>query len=162
MRNFMKYSFVFLVAISALSTAIVTGSIHSSLAADVQQIKPEELKKLIESNDPNFLVVDTQPKGAYELGHIKGAINFPWAMDIQNPGNLPENKTLILYCDCAHEEDSTDISGQVTSEFPFCTSTDDSIDVAEQLMTKFGFRNIKVLEGGWSRWQQLGYPTDKK
>jgi len=106
----------------------------------VPRISPEELKHLIETKAA-VVIVDTQPKGAYEIGHIKGAINFPWAMDIKSPDKLPKGKTLVLYCDCTHEEDS--------------------IDTATQLMTKFGYTNVKVLEGGWSKWQSLGYPTEK-
>jgi len=155
-------SHVFLLGISFFLITGMTTGVHSSSAGDFEQIKPEELKRLIESNDPNFLVVDTQPKGAYDLAHIKGAINFPWAMDIKSPGDLPRDKTLILYCDCTHEEDSADPFRQFPNKSPSCTSEDDSIDAAEQLTSKFGYKNIKILEGGWSRWQQLGYPTDKK
>ena len=156
-----RHSFVLLVAIAVSLTAIMTRGVQSSSAAEIQQIKPEELKRLIEGNDPDILVVDTQPKGAYDLGHIKGAINFPWAADIRDPATLPKDKTLILYCDCGRTEDSTDIFGQSAGTFAFCSSEDDSVDVAEQLMRKFGYKNIRVLEGGWSRWQQLGYPVEK-
>lgn len=111
-------------------------------AEEIQYITPEALKELIESGDKSIQVVDTQPKSAYDRGHIKGAINFPWAMDIKSPGNLPRDKTLVLYCDCGHEEDAADL--------------------ARQLMKKFGYKNIKFLEGGWSKWRQLGYPIDFK
>ena len=130
---------VMVLAAGALAWAMIA---VTAWAADIPQLKPEELKALIEKKDASIVVVDVQPKGAYDLGHVKGAINFPWAMEIKSPGSLPRNKTLILYCDCSHEEDST--------------------DVAEQLMSKFGYKNIKLLEGGWSKWQQLGYPVDKK
>jgi len=110
-----------------------------SFAQDVGQIKPEELKKLIESK-AEIVVVDNQPKGAYDLGHIPGAINFPWTTQIKPPVNLPRNKVLIFYCACSHEEDST--------------------DMAKKLM-EFGYYKSKVLEGGWLRWTELGYPTTK-
>ena len=129
---------VFILGISALILTII---LSTASAQEVARIKPEELKKLIDSKDPNILVVDTQPKGAYDLGHVKGAINFPWAPELKSPGKLPKNKTLILYCDCGHEEDS--------------------IDVATQLRTRWNYSNLKVLEGGWSGWLKLGYPTEK-
>ena len=109
-------------------------------AQEVQSIKPEDLKKLIESKS-DIVVVDTQPKSAYDMGHIAGAVNFPWASQIKTPSNLPRNKLLVLYCACSHEEDST--------------------DMAEQLMKKFGYKQVKVLEGGWLRWEELGYPIVK-
>ena len=112
-----------------------------AFAQEFAHISPEALKKLIESGDSTILVVDVQPKEAYVLGHIKGAINFPWASDLKNAGDLPRDKTLVLYCDCTHEEDSQ--------------------DVATQLKEKWGYTHIKLLEGGWSGWQKLGYPTEK-
>ena len=130
------------VALLGIWGEILGSQVISASAADFALIKPEELKKLIDSKKTDFVVVDTQPKGVYDMGHIKGAISFPWDMELKNPGKLPKDKTLILYCDCAHEEDS--------------------IDVAKQLKNKWGYTNLKILEGGWSKWQQLGYPIDKK
>jgi rhodanese-related sulfurtransferase len=160
-RDTMRHAFYLFVVISIVSTGTLTIPVLSLSAAEVQQIKPEELKKLIESNDPTILVVDNQPKGVYDLGHIKGAVNFPWAIDIKSPGNLPRDKTLVLYCDCAHAEDSLDATAQLTNKVESCAPGDDSTDVAQQLMEKFGYKNSRVLEGGWSKWQQLGYPIDK-
>ena len=131
--NWTKIIVVLAFAVLALSTYAV--------AQDIPQIKPEELKKLIESGDQSIVIVDVQPKGAYDMGHVKGAINFPWAPTLKSNGNLPKNKTLILYCDCAHEEDST--------------------DVATQLKEKYSYTNIKLLEGGWSKWREAGYPMGK-
>ena len=138
----MKKSFGCMVILISryLAVALVIAPFIAS-AQEAQSIKPEELKKLIESK-ADIMVVDNQPKGAYDVGHIPGAVNFPWAMQIKVPVNLPRNKVLILYCACAHEEDST--------------------DVADKLMKEFGYNNIKVLEGGWLRWVELGYPIEKK
>ncbi len=146
----------FVVLLSAMCLAVLP---YPAGAAGIECITPEELKNLIESRDPTILVVDTQPKGAYDLGHITGAINFPWAMDIKNPGTLPRDKTLIVYCDCGHEEALGNPILQLMDVAPICDSKDDSVDVAEQLMTKFGYTKIKVLAGGWSKWRQLGYPV---
>jgi adenylyltransferase/sulfurtransferase len=131
---------IFILILGYLAVAWVILPFIAS-AQEVQSIKPEELKKLIESK-ADILVVDNQPKGAYDMEHIPGAVNFPWAPQIKVPVNLPRNKMLILYCACSHEEDST--------------------DVAEKLMREFGYNNIKVLEGGWLRWVELGYPIEKK
>ena len=122
--------------------AILAGDLWAASAAEIKKISPQEVKKLIESKKTDFVIVDVQPKGAYDVGHVKGAINFPWAPDIKIAGKLPKNKTLILYCDCGHEEDAT--------------------NTAEQLIEKFGYKNIRLLDGGWSKWQELGYPIDKK
>jgi rhodanese-related sulfurtransferase len=110
-------------------------------AQEFAKVKADALKQWIESGEKSILIVDVQPKGAYNLGHIKGAINFPWAADLKSPGDLPRDKTLILYCDCPNEEDSQ--------------------DAANQLNEKWGYSNIKLLERGWSNWRKMGYPTEK-
>jgi len=133
---------------TSISTAVLMLACTASLlfacslarSQEVQSIKPEELKKMIESQAA-VLVVDNQPKEAYDMEHIPGAVNFPWAPEVRGPVRLPRDKTLVIYCACSHEEDST--------------------DTATQLMKKFGYKNVKILEGGWLRWQELGYPSEK-
>jgi rhodanese-related sulfurtransferase len=121
---------------------VTLGVLFSTASAqEIQRIKPEELKKLIDSK-ADIVVVDNQPKAAYDIEHIPGAMNFPWASQIKGPVNLPRNKVLILYCACDHEEDST--------------------HVAKQLINNFGYKNIKLLDGGWLRWIGLGYPAEKR
>lgn len=127
--------------VGAVLVSLLAGVMTTlSSAADLPTMKPEELRRLIETTDSSVVVLDAQPPSAFQMGHIKGAINFPWAENIEHPAALPRDKTLVVYCDCAHEEDSSDL--------------------AEQLMRKFGYRDVKVLEGGWSKWRDLGYPWE--
>jgi rhodanese-related sulfurtransferase len=156
----MRHLLFILTVISIVCAGTLSIAANPGSTTDIQQIKPEELKKLIEDKDPGILVVDNQPKGVYDLGHIKGAINFPWAMDLKSPGGLPRDKMLILYCDCAHSEDPLGLSKQLTGGPDSCSADDDATDVARQLIDKFGYRNIQILDGGWSKWKQLGYPVD--
>ena len=142
MNRWMKCAFVMLVLLSAVWTMALTVVAVSAAGKEIKTIKPDEVKEMIESKNTDFVIVDTQPKGVYDVGHIKGAVSFPWDPELKSPGKLPKNKMLILYCDCAHEEDS--------------------IDTATQLMKKWGYTNLKVIEGGWSKWQELGYPIVKK
>ncbi len=112
-----------------------------ALAQEVRHITPEALKELMEKKDDTFLVVDTQPQAAYKIGHIQGAINFPWSPEIKSP-DLPRDRILVLYCDCTHEEDS--------------------VDLAKQLLQNWEYVYVRVLQGGWSQWQKLGYPVEKR
>jgi rhodanese-related sulfurtransferase len=104
-------------------------------------IKCEELKKMIESKAADFLVVSNDPQESFEEGHIPGAVSLPWADTLKIPVVLPRNKTLILYCSCSHEEDSSDMAAK---------------------LARFGYRNVKVLEGGFLKWSELKYPIEKK
>lgn len=125
---------------ATLPVWLLMSSISSVCADDIPRIRPEELKKLIDSK-ADVLVVDNQPKSAYEINHITGAINFPWAMEITGPVDLPRDRLLVLYCACSHEEDSG--------------------HVGEQLMKKWKYNNIKLLEGGLLRWLKLGFPIER-
>jgi rhodanese-related sulfurtransferase len=131
-----------LISILAPAYLVIAFGIFSSTvsAQKIPRIQAEELKRLIESK-ADIVVVDNQPKAAYDIEHIPGAINFPWATQIKGPVNLPRDKVLILYCACDHEEDST--------------------HVAKHLVNHFGYKNIKLLDGGWLRWIGLGYPAAK-
>jgi len=108
------------------------------MSGKVELITAEELKKLMDEG-ANLVVVDTQDERIYPIKHIKGAINFPWAPVIREPISLPRSKLLIIYCGCAGEEASK--------------------SVARQLMSDWGFKQVKVLDGGFNRWLKLGYPT---
>ena len=106
----------------------------------VNFITAEELKSLIEEGSENILVVDNSPELAYEEEHIPGAVNFPWVQNIKPPVTLPRNKTLVLYCPCGPGDA-------------------DSIDMSKKLR-RFGYFKTKVLEGGWFKWLELGFPVE--
>ena len=107
---------------------------------NMPRITAEELKKLMDEG-ADVVVVDTLYPYWYKRGHIKGAINFHWAKTIKDPITLPRTKLVVLYCDCECEETSA--------------------DVAVQLVRDWGYKNIRVLKGGWTEWIKLAYPTEK-
>jgi rhodanese-related sulfurtransferase len=127
---------VILVAASVQAFAQENGSL-----SDFPRVKPAELKKMIDSKAPDILIVSNDPQESFDEAHIPGAVSFPWVNKLKPPINLPRNKTLILYCACAHEEDSTDMAAK---------------------LAQFGYRNIKVLDGGILKWMELKYPLEKK
>jgi rhodanese-related sulfurtransferase len=114
---------------------------EESASQSFPSIKCEELKKMIDSKAADFLVVSNDPQESFEEGHIPGAVSLPWADTLKIPVALPRNKTLILYCSCSHEEDSSDMAAK---------------------LARFGYRNVKVLEGGFLKWSELKYPIEKK
>jgi len=114
-------------------------------ADDIQVISPQLLKALIEGG-ADIAIADAQPPESYALEHVKGAVNVPWDMKIKSAGGLPMNKLVVVYCACSPDEKP---------------SGTDAGDVAMQLISNFGYKKIAVLDGGWLRWQELGYPTEK-
>ncbi len=114
---------------------------EESASQSFPSINCEELKKMIDSRAADFLVVSNDPQESFDEGHIPGATSLPWADTLNIPVALPRNKTLILYCSCSHEEDSSDMAAK---------------------LARYGYRNIKVLEGGFLKWSELKYPVEKK
>jgi 3-mercaptopyruvate sulfurtransferase SseA len=109
----------------------------AAAAAPVQMIAPADVLKLMRDKDVKFALVDTQPVDGYAEGHIPGAINYPWAMQIKTfPIPLPRDKTLIFYGSCPN----------------------DTSDTVKKL-AQFGYFDVKIMDGGWYKWLELKYPT---
>ncbi len=118
-----------------------TSALEAKQRSPYPLVTCQELKKLIDAKATHDLViVDTRPAEYFAEAHIAGAINLPYADRIKTPVNLPRNKTLLLYCACEHEEES--------------------IEMATKL-EKLGYTKLKLLQGGFPRWQELKYPTAK-
>ena len=68
------------------------------LAAEAERITMEEFKSMFDSK-ADMVIVDTRSIGAYESGHIPGAISmdYPEGIQAQNQ-ELPRDKMIILYC----------------------------------------------------------------
>ena len=77
----------------------------------------------------------------WEDEHIPGAVNLPYTKDLRAPVPLPREKTIVVYCACKDHEDSTDMARQ---------------------LSLLGYRNVKVLKGGWFKWVDLKYKTISK
>ncbi len=88
------------------------------------------------------LVLDARSPEDYQTGHIDGAVNLPCvSFDeyFQNISEtLPEDKTLITYCD----GETCNLSKELATTL---------IDL--------GFKDVKVLVNGWSVWVQNKFPT---
>lgn len=97
---------------------------------------PDELRRHIKEGSTDILILDNAPALIWDEAHIPGAVSFPWVRQITAPVKFPRNKTLVLYCPCTDHEDS--------------------IDMAKKLR-ELGYFKIKVLAGGWFKWEELGY-----
>ncbi len=104
-------------------------------------ISPEEVKKSIDEHSPGMVIVDTSAPAVWEDEHIPGAVNLPYSTKISAPVPLPREKMLVIYCACKDHEDSTDVARQ---------------------LSLLGYRNVKVLKGGWFKWVDLKYKTESK
>ena len=86
--------------------------------------------------------IDARPAAEYQAGHIKGAVSLPFeqaeTVFITVVQKIPENATIITYCDG-----------------PAC---DLSRDLAK-FLAQIGFVNVDVLLNGWTLWNEHGLPV---
>ena len=78
------------------------------------------------------MAIGVTPKGAIHLG--KGIIE----RDVETA--IPDHDAeIVLYC-----------GGGFRSA------------LAADALQKMGYRNVISMDGGWKRWSELGYPTEKE
>lgn len=107
---------------------------------ELPKVTPAELKALLDS-DEDVVVVDVNPLSMYNTGHIPGAVHRAWSFKgFSEDPDLPKGVLLVFYCVCEHEEDSG--------------------LMALSAVTKYGYRNIKLLQGGTPAWEDAGYPME--
>jgi rhodanese-related sulfurtransferase len=84
-------------------------------------------------------IVDARPETDYEFGHIPGAINVPYFDVEQHLDELPQDRWLVMYCECP---------------------TAEADQVADALEAN-GFTKVRVMEEGLSGWRDgLGRPLE--
>lgn len=111
---------------------------------DVPRITAQDVEQQIK-NKGDVVLVDTDDSVTYGAEHIKGAVNIAYdpTQDVTNEDQtlqaLPGDKLIVFYCNCPHEEDSAPV-------------------VKEMWQLGYARDKVKALEGGLSRWEQLGYP----
>jgi rhodanese-related sulfurtransferase len=109
-------------------------------AGDSMIVSLEEAERLCLDKDAVFL--DARSPEEYARGHISCAINVPWQgfeayMD-RVWGVIPEDAWIVTYCD-----------GETCSL---------SEDLARELIA-MGYKQVKVLLNGWTRWTEAGLPV---
>jgi len=65
-------------------------------ADEAPRIKPDEVRELLKKN--KAVLVDVRGSAAYKAGHIKGALNIPFAEIADRAGELPRDKMIVTYC----------------------------------------------------------------
>lgn len=132
-----------LFSIALILLAVFNPSNCLSQEPQLPRISIDELKTLLDK-DTEVVILDTQPKQLYDRGHIKGAISLPFKMklDYSEVSELPNEKLIVLYCDCGPGEADSNHMGTQLKEL--------------------GFLDVKVLAAPSIKgWRQNNYPMEK-
>lgn len=103
-----------------------------------EYITPADISSVISSE--KTVIIDLRNEKKFADGHIKGAINAEYheATFLRDIKNIDKERTVILYCGEGIKSDK-----------------------AADIMKKEGFRNIKILSGGYARWLSEGFHGEK-
>jgi rhodanese-related sulfurtransferase len=113
-------------------------------STDIDFITVEQLMTKIDSGDV-FNLIDVRELKEYNHGYIPGAINIPRGVLEFKINNEQFWTNEGLYLPLKDEE-----------FILVCKKGSRSV-LAAQSIKKLGYKNVKVLEGGWKKWE-LTYP----
>ena len=106
----------------------------------VRENTPEDVKRKQEAGE-SFHFVDVREDNEWQKGHAAGAIHLGKGIierDIEKA--IPDHDAeIILYC-----------GGGFRSA------------LAADALQNMGYKNVISMDGGWSRWRELGYPVEKE
>ena len=129
------------IAKSGTNNAAVSLSAEPALqnSEETEFISVEELKAKLSKNEPVAIVDVRAPNGLpanpekirgavyVKLRRLKYRLGFPPLKDV------PHNRLVVTYCACPNDESAVS---------------------AAQILREAGFKQVRVLRGGWVRWQK--------
>lgn len=128
---------VFFTKLQVGKQAVDSESVPQLNARQVPRIGLLEAYKTWSGRSAVFL--DLRPRSAFARTHIPGAISIP-AEELESRYlDLPDDWTIITYCDCPLEESSAQ---------------------AALFLIAHGFPSTTPLRGGIEAWIQSGYPIE--
>ena len=107
----------------------------------IEPISAERVKKLIEGGE-KFVFVDLRPAGDFQKAHLPGALSIPIADLAKRIAEIPKAGRVVLYCACP--------PGGVDESYSYL------------MLRGKGYRNVAVLENGFSSWAQRKFPIESK
>jgi len=118
------------------------------LFPNLPRITVEDLKKKIDREDKDFVILDVRDAASYEAGHIKGAVNIYYD-PTGDPMNrqmmlmaLPMDRLIVTYCDCTDDGNSGAVADELSA-------------------LGYDLDKLSVLSGGSLKWVEVKYPMVK-
>jgi rhodanese-related sulfurtransferase len=105
----------------------------------VRETTPEDVRRRQERGE-RFHLVDVREDNEWERGRALGAIHLGKGIierDIERV--IPDHdREIVLYCGGGYRS-----------------------ALAADVLQRMGYRNVLSMDGGWKRWNDLGYPTEQ-
>jgi sulfur-carrier protein adenylyltransferase/sulfurtransferase len=110
----------------------------STVKKDIREVSIDDVKRMLESGQ-KFKLIDVRETDEYGGGRLPGAISVPRGfLEMRIEDKAKRDEPLVLYC-----------AGGVRSAF------------AARSLTELGYQNVASMAGGYNRWSDAAYPTEK-
>ncbi len=119
----------------ALFLLVITASV--AFAAAPRDISSAEAKALLARNRQVFLL-DVRTPEEYRQAHLKGATLIPLADLDRRAGELPKNRTLLVYCAVGSRS-----------------------RIAAGTLARRGYREVYNMSDGIVGWYRNGFPLER-
>ena len=103
------------------------------------ELGPHNVKRLMDSGDDTFVVLDVRSADAFRQGHLPGAVTIPFEELPSRMKELPRHKAIISYC--------------WNATCLLCTK-------AAYVLASKGYHAREMI-GGIESWKQAGFPIER-
>jgi membrane protein DedA with SNARE-associated domain/rhodanese-related sulfurtransferase len=105
------------------------------------RLEPEELKRMIDSGNPVFIVDLRHPLDYLPDPRVlPGAVRFTPDKLVENSEEIPRDRDIVLYCTCPSEATAAKMAMN---------------------LRKLGIYRVRPLRGGFDVWKQKGFPLEE-
>lgn len=158
MRGVTWAAVVFLLVVPAWVDTTVAGEKYKGFERGDVLMTVEELKDLMDTNDPTLLVFAVVKPVPYMIGHIPGSINV-WRPDYEPKVGQPYPFDGMMLNRNEFQEFARDLGVDNDSTI---VVYDEKYDATRMWWAFFlyGKSDVRVLDGGYPAWKAAGYDTD--
>lgn len=126
--------------VSCMGTSQST--VKASADKNILSIDAQMAYEMVLSNksNPGFIIIDVRATNDFTNGHIPGSGNLDYDSLFFTPSvnGLDRNKTYLIYCKSGHKSTK-----------------------AMEIFQKLEFRQVYTIFGGFTEWQEKGFPVAK-
>jgi rhodanese-related sulfurtransferase len=131
-----------LVSVVLMMSPLASRAGHDQVEDDLVyflRIQPDHVKQLLDSGE-KIIFIDLRELAEFKHQHLPGARSIPLKELTRRFQSVPRAGRVVLYCACPE--------GNIEEGYSY------------QLLREMGYRNVSVLEGGFTEWRRLGYPVE--
>jgi molybdopterin/thiamine biosynthesis adenylyltransferase/rhodanese-related sulfurtransferase len=112
--------------------------ILSTVKKEIREVSIDDVKKLVDQNAP-IKLIDVREGEEYSAGKLPGAISVPRGfLELRIEDKAKREEELVLYC-----------AGGTRSA------------LAAKTLREMGYEKVSSMAGGYNRWHDAAYPTEK-